>query len=325
MTDRAALAALTAEIVACRRCPRLVAWRERVAREKVARFRDETYWGRPLPGFGDPGRPDPAARARAGRPRRQPDGAGLHRRCLGRLPVGRAPRGRPRRPAGLAPRRRRPDPDRRVHRGCGPLRAAGQQADPDGARHVRALPRPRARPPDGGAGRRGARGVRLGRGAASLRGDGSRGRGRGPGSATAPRSASGRTPSWAATTRASRTPSPAGSRRACSTRSCDGRSSWPPHRSVTTRCSASSSPEAPSSGQSATRRTSTSARRPMPWSVTSAIPRSSNRSGARTAATVSGTNRWPSGVASATRAARFTVRPKTSPSRAMSGPLAMPA
>jgi uracil-DNA glycosylase len=53
--DRAAqLAALTAEIVACRRCPRLVAWRELVAREKVARFRDETYWGRPVPGFGDP-------------------------------------------------------------------------------------------------------------------------------------------------------------------------------------------------------------------------------------------------------------------------------
>ena len=38
----------------CRRCPRLVEWRERVAREKVARFRDETYWGRPVPGFGDP-------------------------------------------------------------------------------------------------------------------------------------------------------------------------------------------------------------------------------------------------------------------------------
>jgi uracil-DNA glycosylase family 4 len=51
---RAALAELTAEIVECRRCPRLVAWRERVAREKVARFRNETYWGRPLPGFGDP-------------------------------------------------------------------------------------------------------------------------------------------------------------------------------------------------------------------------------------------------------------------------------
>jgi uracil-DNA glycosylase family 4 len=54
VTDWDALAALTAEIVACRRCPRLVEWRERVAREKVARFRDEAYWGRPVPGFGDP-------------------------------------------------------------------------------------------------------------------------------------------------------------------------------------------------------------------------------------------------------------------------------
>ena len=53
-TDRAALAALTAELVECRRCPRLVEWREQVAREKVARFRDETYWARPVPGFGDP-------------------------------------------------------------------------------------------------------------------------------------------------------------------------------------------------------------------------------------------------------------------------------
>jgi uracil-DNA glycosylase family 4 len=53
--DRAiALAELTTEIVACRACPRLVAWRELVAVEKVARFRDETYWGRPVPGFGDP-------------------------------------------------------------------------------------------------------------------------------------------------------------------------------------------------------------------------------------------------------------------------------
>jgi uracil-DNA glycosylase family 4 len=51
---RARLAALSDEIVVCRRCPRLVEWRERVAREKVARFRDERYWGRPVPGFGDP-------------------------------------------------------------------------------------------------------------------------------------------------------------------------------------------------------------------------------------------------------------------------------
>ncbi|MHB8460121.1 MAG: uracil-DNA glycosylase [Candidatus Limnocylindrales bacterium] len=48
------LEALRAEIIACRRCPRLVEWRERVAREKVARFADEPYWGRPLAGFGDP-------------------------------------------------------------------------------------------------------------------------------------------------------------------------------------------------------------------------------------------------------------------------------
>ena len=42
------------EIVACRRCPRLVRWRERVAREKVRRFAGEAYWGRPVPAFGDP-------------------------------------------------------------------------------------------------------------------------------------------------------------------------------------------------------------------------------------------------------------------------------
>jgi uracil-DNA glycosylase len=48
------LAGLTAEIVSCRRCPRLVAWREQVAVERRAAYRNETYWARPLPGFGDP-------------------------------------------------------------------------------------------------------------------------------------------------------------------------------------------------------------------------------------------------------------------------------
>jgi uracil-DNA glycosylase family 4 len=42
------------EVVACRKCPRLVAWREQVAKEKVARFADWDYWGRPVPGWGDP-------------------------------------------------------------------------------------------------------------------------------------------------------------------------------------------------------------------------------------------------------------------------------
>jgi len=48
------LARLEADIVTCRACPRLVAWREEVAAEKRAAFRDETYWGRPVPGLGDP-------------------------------------------------------------------------------------------------------------------------------------------------------------------------------------------------------------------------------------------------------------------------------
>ncbi|GAA0730172.1 uracil-DNA glycosylase [Dactylosporangium roseum] len=47
-----ALDLLDAEIADCRRCPRLVAWREEVARTKRAAFRDETYWGRPVPGYG---------------------------------------------------------------------------------------------------------------------------------------------------------------------------------------------------------------------------------------------------------------------------------
>jgi uracil-DNA glycosylase family 4 len=48
------LDALAREISGCRACPRLVAWREQVGREKRASFRDEEYWARPVPGFGDP-------------------------------------------------------------------------------------------------------------------------------------------------------------------------------------------------------------------------------------------------------------------------------
>ena len=50
---REALAALEAAVHKCRRCPRLVAWREQVAAEKRAVFCDWDYWGRPVPGFGD--------------------------------------------------------------------------------------------------------------------------------------------------------------------------------------------------------------------------------------------------------------------------------
>ena len=45
---------LEQEIIGCRRCPRLVEWREKVAREKVRRFRKQEYWGRPVPAFGEP-------------------------------------------------------------------------------------------------------------------------------------------------------------------------------------------------------------------------------------------------------------------------------
>jgi uracil-DNA glycosylase family 4 len=50
----AKLAELEQRVVSCHRCPRLVEWREQVAREKRAAFRDEEYWGKPAPGFGDP-------------------------------------------------------------------------------------------------------------------------------------------------------------------------------------------------------------------------------------------------------------------------------
>src|SRR5205823_9265656 len=45
---------LNASIVRCRRCPRLVNWRETVARDKKREFRDWDYWGKPVPSFGDP-------------------------------------------------------------------------------------------------------------------------------------------------------------------------------------------------------------------------------------------------------------------------------
>jgi uracil-DNA glycosylase len=48
------LSELEREVISCRRCPRLVAWREEVARARRASYAGEEYWGRPLPGFGDP-------------------------------------------------------------------------------------------------------------------------------------------------------------------------------------------------------------------------------------------------------------------------------
>ena len=54
MADNASsLRVLNEEIIACRKCPRLVAYREKVAKEKRRAFREWTYWGKPVPGFGD--------------------------------------------------------------------------------------------------------------------------------------------------------------------------------------------------------------------------------------------------------------------------------
>jgi uracil-DNA glycosylase len=55
MGNRRLLRALSEEISGCRRCPRLVLWREQAALEPPRRFLGEEYWARPLPGFGDPG------------------------------------------------------------------------------------------------------------------------------------------------------------------------------------------------------------------------------------------------------------------------------
>jgi uracil-DNA glycosylase len=52
--ERDSLERIHDDVVGCRLCPRLVEWREQVARERVARFADQEYWGRPVPGFGDP-------------------------------------------------------------------------------------------------------------------------------------------------------------------------------------------------------------------------------------------------------------------------------
>ncbi len=54
MTHKAQLDKLNQEIIICRKCPRLVAWREEVARVKRRAYQDQEYWGKPVPGFGDP-------------------------------------------------------------------------------------------------------------------------------------------------------------------------------------------------------------------------------------------------------------------------------
>ena len=158
---------------ACRRCPRLVAWREAKAAAPPRRFAGQTYWARPVPGFGDP-----AARLLVFGLAPAADGANRTGRVFtgdrsGRLPV-----------RGAAPRRLRQPADvgRRVddgleatrllgHRG-GALCAARQQADAGRARHVPAVDGRRTRAAVAGPGRVVPRRVRVGFGAGVARSGG---------------------------------------------------------------------------------------------------------------------------------------------------------
>ena len=120
-----------------------------VAREKRRAFRDEVYWGKPVPGFGDPRARVLLVGARAGGARRQPHRPRVHRRRrrrLRRFPDGGAASRRLRQHPDVAASRRRPRAAGRVHRRRGALRAAGQQADAGRNRQLPAASRRRSSP-----------------------------------------------------------------------------------------------------------------------------------------------------------------------------------
>ena len=127
----------------CRRCPRLVAWREQVAAEKRAAFRDEDYWGRPIPGFGDPARGSSCSALRPPPTAATAPGASSPATARATSSSRPAPR-RLRQPADVACAATTASAYGLLDHGGGALRAAGQQAAARRARHVRCLARARA-------------------------------------------------------------------------------------------------------------------------------------------------------------------------------------
>ena len=235
------LPALATEIVGCRRCPRLVEWREEAAATRRAATGGEALLGRPVPGFGDP-----RARSSSSASRPRPTAATAPGGCS--PAIARATGSSPRSTApGVANQPTSDSRDdglrsRRLRHGGRPLRAAGQQADPDErdnclpylAASSRCSQRARDR-------------LRSARSPGTARCGRSRRRRRGPAAEAALRprgrgARSGRSRCSAATTRASRTRSPASSPSRCSTRCSQelGRwwtraRSWKPPKRVASR------------------------------------------------------------------------------------------
>ena len=128
-----ALAVLNKEVMNCTRCPRLVAYREQIGREKRRAYRDHEYWARPVPGFGDPHArvlvlglaPGAHGSNRTGRPFTGDASGKFMYPILYKVGI--------RQPAERRSSRRRTEADRLLHHGRGSLRAARQQAAAVGA------------------------------------------------------------------------------------------------------------------------------------------------------------------------------------------------
>jgi uracil-DNA glycosylase len=139
------LKVLNAEVIACTRCPRLVVYREQIAREKRRAYRDHEYWGKPVPGFGDPHArvlvlglaPGAHGSNRTGRPFTG-DASGkfmypvLYEAGFANQPT-------------ATDRRRRAGFDRSLHHRRRPLRAARQQAFAPGTGQLRSVSGARTR------------------------------------------------------------------------------------------------------------------------------------------------------------------------------------